>query len=411
MGIEGLSPLESMYSSTIDADIQDEISIGPTTQSLITSRKCKWQRGVQCLPLLSVIRFFERYSHPGSTVNLSLSTLVYNPRILLWNETLGAGIDAEVNVINTLDRPLARKHFTRNNTVTSPASIYKELVVLAYTSVDRSPHLVTMFGVDPYYSSAYFSIFVEYASCGTLTKYMASTSHNTVQAIQFCREIIMGMIYLHNLEILHNDLKSDNILIFKSGAKVVSKVADFGHAIYPFTKMTLKGVQRLFGTKKWAPPEFLVAPDSISVFGPSSDIYTFGFVIACLAAWSDPFEGTTVDIMSRWKGEDGAILRSLPEAIKTEQAWSAELLKKCFKKDPKKRWEIASDMLTAEGITSDQMFYPYWLNLHSLSIQSASPNRHLGSELSLPPFSQFLDGMETVNINTVIETVIGHLKI
>ena len=242
--------------------IQDEVSIGPTTESLIASRKRKWQRGVQCLPLLSVIRFFERYSDPSSTVNLSLSTSVYNRRIVLWKETLGAGIHAEVKVIDTLDRPLARKHFTRNNTVTSPESIYKELVVLAYTSVDKSPHLITMFGIDPYYSSAYFSVFVEYASCGTLTKYIASTSHDTVQAIQFCREIIMGMIYLHNLEILHNDLKCDNILIFKSGGKVVSKVADFGHAIFPFTKMTPRGTRspnQLCGTKKWAPPEFLVA--------------------------------------------------------------------------------------------------------------------------------------------------------
>lgn len=245
--------------------------------------------------------------------------------------------------------------------VTSPMSIYKELAVLAYTSVDKSPHLVTMFGIDPYYSSAYYSVFVEYASCGTLMKYIASHLQDTAQAIQFCREIIMAMIYLHNLEILHNDLKCENILIFKSGGRVVSKVADFGHAIFPFTTMTLRGARkpnRLFGTKKWAPPEFLVAHTSLLVIGPSSDIYTFGFVIASLAAWSDPFERATEDEVCRWKEVEGAILQGLPAAIKAEKAWSAELLQKCLQKDPENRWKTASAMLDAEDFSSQQRCCP-----------------------------------------------------
>jgi serine/threonine protein kinase len=270
-----------------------------------------------------------------------------------------------------------------------------------------------MFRIDPYYSSAYFSVFVEYASGGTLTRYIAEQERNEAQAIQFYREIIMAMIYLHDLEILHNDLKCDNILIFKFGGRTISKVADFGHAIYPFPKVTLRGSRspdRLIGTKKWAPPEFLAVSTPLTKLGPSSDVYTFGFVIACLAAWFDPFALIEDDDeMTRLKGEEGAVLRLLPDEITNEQAWSGELVRGCFEKDPEKRWKRASDMLEANGLVFRQGCPSLDQSLildRTVDIQQPiSPSTGEGAKTKASSFSQFLDEMETITFSTVEETV------
>ena len=43
-----------------------------------------------------------------------------------------------------------------------------------------------------------------------------------------CREILRGLVFLHNKSFLHRDIKSDNILIDKQGNV---KLADFGFAV------------------------------------------------------------------------------------------------------------------------------------------------------------------------------------
>jgi serine/threonine protein kinase len=47
-------------------------------------------------------------------------------------------------------------------------------------------------------------------------------------------QIGSAVAFLHNHEILHNDLKFDNILITGDEADPIAKLADFGHATFSY---------------------------------------------------------------------------------------------------------------------------------------------------------------------------------
>jgi serine/threonine protein kinase len=44
-----------------------------------------------------------------------------------------------------------------------------------------------------------------------------------------------GLEYLHNEDIIHNDIKDKNVLVFNAGAKKVVKFTDFGSFLLSIT--------------------------------------------------------------------------------------------------------------------------------------------------------------------------------
>lgn len=44
-----------------------------------------------------------------------------------------------------------------------------------------------------------------------------------------CKQMLLSLVYLHNKNKIHRDLKSDNILLNKEGEV---KIADFGYIIF-----------------------------------------------------------------------------------------------------------------------------------------------------------------------------------
>ncbi|PWA63783.1 protein kinase-like domain-containing protein [Artemisia annua] len=141
----------------------------------------------------------------------------------------------------------------------------------------------------------------EHASNGSLDKCINNKrrvySHTWAQRLQICLDVAHGLSYLHNLGIIHRDIKSANILL---GCNLEGVIGDFGlsrtskHQNVEFSKTNVAGVIGDFGlsrTSKHQNVEFsktnvagtpaYIDPKYFRTgeLTKQSDIYSFGVVL------------------------------------------------------------------------------------------------------------------------------------
>lgn len=133
--------------------------------------------------------------------------------------------------------------------------------------------------------------------------------------------IAQAMQAAHGADVLHRDLKPDNLLIHRNGHGFEFKIIDFGLALpVPQLQQSLQhgGTASLIGstavgTLKYAPPEQRGERPDIRP-GPYSDIYSFG-KLSCFALF-----GTTEPRRRHWRDLDDEELADLLEDCLEEEA-------------------------------------------------------------------------------------------
>jgi hypothetical protein len=118
-------------------------------------------------------------------------------------------------------------------------------------------------------------IIVEYCDMGALLRhidaglYANSTLDKAGAIVQLLLQIALGMQYLHEHNILHGDLSTNNVLLTADGQ---AKVADFGmsRAMAVSTIAT-----NSFGTVSYMPPELL----SKGLLSKAADVYSYGVIM------------------------------------------------------------------------------------------------------------------------------------
>uniref|UniRef100_A0A1I8H7U3 Protein kinase domain-containing protein n=1 Tax=Macrostomum lignano TaxID=282301 RepID=A0A1I8H7U3_9PLAT len=100
------------------------------------------------------------------------------------------------------------------------------------------------------------------------------------------RQVLRGLAYLHNQQILHRDLKGANLLVSSSGRQV--RIADFGAAGRLASHMTGAGEFKgqLLGTIAFMAPEVLRGEN----YGRSCDIWSVGCVIIEMVTTKPPWD-------------------------------------------------------------------------------------------------------------------------
>ncbi|KAH8777025.1 kinase-like domain-containing protein, partial [Hyaloscypha sp. PMI_1271] len=77
-------------------------------------------------------------------------------------------------------------------------------------------------------------IVVEYGAYGSLRKYLSENPRSLGTKIIMAGDVAAGITALHQCEIVHGDLKLDNIVVMHSWDRppgVIAKICDFGHSI------------------------------------------------------------------------------------------------------------------------------------------------------------------------------------
>jgi serine/threonine protein kinase len=91
---------------------------------------------------------------------------------------------------------------------------------------------------------------IEFMDAGSLTSLISYTTSISERVMAYImKEILKGLVVLHNKKQIHRDLKSDNVLISENGD---IKIADFGFAVQLTKEREMRN--STVGTPAWMAP-------------------------------------------------------------------------------------------------------------------------------------------------------------
>ncbi|MFH1736766.1 MAG: Stk1 family PASTA domain-containing Ser/Thr kinase, partial [Actinomycetota bacterium] len=132
-------------------------------------------------------------------------------------------------------------------------------------------------------NSVYY-IVMEYVPGVTLKKIIQKDAPlSTEKTVHITMQIAKAMEFAHQHEIIHRDIKPQNVMITDSGE---IKVTDFGIARAGATS-TMTRTGAILGTAHYISPE----QAQRSIVGPTTDIYSLGVVMYEMATGELPFRG------------------------------------------------------------------------------------------------------------------------
>lgn len=102
------------------------------------------------------------------------------------------------------------------------------------------------------------------------------TRFELLNTIEIARQTSQGMEYLHHKNIIHRDLKSNNIFLHDDNFTV--KIGDFGLATVKARWQDSQQVRQPTGSVLWMAPE-VIKTKTEDAFSYQSDVYAFGIVL------------------------------------------------------------------------------------------------------------------------------------
>ncbi|XP_036272268.1 MAP/microtubule affinity-regulating kinase 4 isoform X6 [Pipistrellus kuhlii] len=203
---------------------------------------------------------------------------VGNYRLL---RTIGKGNFAKVKLARHIltGREVAIKIIDK--TQLNPSSLQKLFREVRIMKGLNHPNIVKLFEVIETEKTLY--LVMEYASAGEVFDYLVSHGRmKEKEARAKFRQIVSAVHYCHQKNIVHRDLKAENLLL---DAEANIKIADFGFS----NEFTLGSKLDTFcGSPPYAAPELFQGK---KYDGPEVDIWSLGVILYTLVSGSLPFDG------------------------------------------------------------------------------------------------------------------------
>jgi Tol biopolymer transport system component len=223
------------------------------------------------------------------------------------------------------------------------------------------PHICALYDVGPDY------LVMEYVEGKPLQGPMP-----VAEALRLAKQMLDAMDAAHRCGIVHRDLKPGNVLVTKSGVKLL----DFGlaKAIHPDAPngMTmsapLTGAGTILGTPQYMSPEQLEGAETDA----RTDIFAFGLILYELITGKHAFDATSqasliASILKEQPRPMTDVAPMIPGALD-------RLVATCLEKEPDHRWQSAREIRHALD----------WIATDSVSSHSAAPAERDGGRGQSP---------------------------
>lgn len=194
------------------------------------------------------------------------------------------------------------------------------------------PNIVNVYDVGDEYGIYY--IVMELVEGITLKNYIERKGQLTVkEATSIAIQVSAGLEVAHNNQIVHRDIKPQNIIISREG-KV--KVTDFGIAKATTSQTT---TSTAMGSVHYASPEQARG----GYVDHRSDIYSLGVVLYEMVTGRVPFDGDTAVAVAVKHLQEKLVP---PTTFNPEVPFSLEqIIKKCMEKSPDRRYQDIGDLM------------------------------------------------------------------
>src|SRR5579884_1184194 len=256
-------------------------------------------------------------------------------------EFLGGGMSEVYRAHDTvLGRTVALKILT-NASCADPQTKERFLLEARLSSGITHDHIVTAYDYGEENGRPYMVL--EFLTGQTLRQAIQAGALPDLHGrVQIMLQIARALEHVHSLNVIHRDIKPDNVHLDASGR---AKLMDFGIAKAPQLSLTRTGFT--LGTPHYMAPEMLMGqPPS-----PQVDIYSFGVMLFEVLCGKKPIDADTVERIFYAVLHEPVPVETLAEAGIPESL--CDLVRICTQKDPADRMqtftEVCSRLETFDG--------------------------------------------------------------
>jgi serine/threonine protein phosphatase PrpC len=186
----------------------------------------------------------------------------------------------------------------------------------------------------------YLYVVTEYVDGKTLTQWMIDHPKPEVEAVRgIVEQIAKGLQAFHRMEMLHQDLRPENIMIDATGTV---KIIDFGSTRVAGIMEISSPFERnhLLGTAQYTAPEYFLGESGT----PRSDLFSLGVIAYQMLSGKLPY-GANVAKSRTLAAQRNLVYDSVLHEDREIPAWIDDVLKRAVHPNPAKRYDELSEFI------------------------------------------------------------------